>query len=243
MLDFIGIGAQKAGTTWLQKRLELHPRIRFPAGKEIHFWDKERARGVDWWLGLFAAPADDIKRGEITPAYTTLPAATVAEVHQAAPQARLFLSLRNPMSRAWSAAQMDAKFADLDPRQQPDDWYIERFRSAGSLLRGDYLAALDNWTAAYGAAALLTILFDEIEQRPKATIRKVAAHIGVDPDFYAPLARDQIGRPVFVGQRLALRPSLLPILREIYLPQIDRLAARLDRSLDHWRSWTGADGR
>jgi hypothetical protein len=32
MLDFLGIGAQKAGTTWLYERLSQHPAVRFPAG-------------------------------------------------------------------------------------------------------------------------------------------------------------------------------------------------------------------
>lgn len=41
MLDFLGIGAQKAGTTWLYEKLRLHPDIAFPAGKEVHFWDQK----------------------------------------------------------------------------------------------------------------------------------------------------------------------------------------------------------
>ena len=41
MLNFLGIGAQKAGTTWLFENLKRHSQIDFPAGgKEIHFWDE-----------------------------------------------------------------------------------------------------------------------------------------------------------------------------------------------------------
>ncbi|MCB1382473.1 MAG: sulfotransferase [Notoacmeibacter sp.] len=40
MLDFLGIGAQKAGTAWLFYRLREHPEAWFsPGGKEIHFFD------------------------------------------------------------------------------------------------------------------------------------------------------------------------------------------------------------
>lgn len=37
---FLGIGAQKAGTTWLHKQLTQHPEIWMPPRKEIHFFDR-----------------------------------------------------------------------------------------------------------------------------------------------------------------------------------------------------------
>ena len=38
--DFIGIGAQKAGTTWLSHNLQAHPEIWMPAIKELHYFNK-----------------------------------------------------------------------------------------------------------------------------------------------------------------------------------------------------------
>jgi hypothetical protein len=38
--DFIGIGAQKAGTTWLAQNLQAHPQIWMPRVKEIHYFDE-----------------------------------------------------------------------------------------------------------------------------------------------------------------------------------------------------------
>jgi hypothetical protein len=37
--DFIGIGAQKAGTTWLSHNLQLHPDVWMPKNKELHYFD------------------------------------------------------------------------------------------------------------------------------------------------------------------------------------------------------------
>jgi hypothetical protein len=39
--DFIGIGAQKSGTTWLHRNLQLHPQIWIPTRKEIHYFDEK----------------------------------------------------------------------------------------------------------------------------------------------------------------------------------------------------------
>ena len=39
--DFLGIGAQKAGTTWLYRNLLAHPQIWMPDYKEVHYFDKK----------------------------------------------------------------------------------------------------------------------------------------------------------------------------------------------------------
>jgi hypothetical protein len=38
--DFLGIGAQKAGTTWLGRNLQLHPEIWMPKIKELHYFNE-----------------------------------------------------------------------------------------------------------------------------------------------------------------------------------------------------------
>jgi len=38
--DFIGIGAQRSGTTWLYRNLGLHPAVWMPPLKEIHYFDQ-----------------------------------------------------------------------------------------------------------------------------------------------------------------------------------------------------------
>ena len=39
MVDFVGIGAPRAGTTWLYGNLRWHPQIWFPFIKELHYFD------------------------------------------------------------------------------------------------------------------------------------------------------------------------------------------------------------
>ena len=39
--DFLIIGAQKAGTTWLQRNLQNHPQIWMPREKELHYFDEK----------------------------------------------------------------------------------------------------------------------------------------------------------------------------------------------------------
>ena len=50
--DFVGIGAQRTGTTWLFSILERHPRLWLPPLKELHYFDdlegKNRKRYYDF---------------------------------------------------------------------------------------------------------------------------------------------------------------------------------------------------
>jgi hypothetical protein len=38
--NFLGIGAQKSGTTWLHDNLARHPQVWLPPVKEIHYFDR-----------------------------------------------------------------------------------------------------------------------------------------------------------------------------------------------------------
>lgn len=40
--DFIGIGAQRSGTTWLFNQLRGHPEFKLPYIKEFHYFDRDR---------------------------------------------------------------------------------------------------------------------------------------------------------------------------------------------------------
>jgi len=41
-INFLGIGAQKAGTSWLYKMLKKHPDIWLPPIKELHYFDRNK---------------------------------------------------------------------------------------------------------------------------------------------------------------------------------------------------------
>ena len=71
--DFLGIGAQRSGSTWLYRQLESHPDIYVPTyRKEVRFFNHDYERGLE-------------------------------RIHQHLPDCQLILILRNPVDRAFSA--------------------------------------------------------------------------------------------------------------------------------------------
>jgi hypothetical protein len=69
MLDFIGIGARRAGEDWLFGHLRRHPEIHFPREMELGFWSQhyprsliqpDYSRNLDWYRSVFAHWEDGI---------------------------------------------------------------------------------------------------------------------------------------------------------------------------------------
>jgi hypothetical protein len=248
VLDFLVIGAQKAGTTWLNRKLRKHhQKISFPGGKEVHFWDLFRARGTDWYVNLFAKP-DGRLHGEMTPAYAVLPPEVIAECHGLFPNLRLIYTLRDPAERAWSAAKMDAVQVGMQVADVPDEWFLSRFRSAESLARGDYETCIRNWLRFYRKDQLLVLRFEEILNDPASYLGKCFNHLGLET-IYAPKnsisagldskEEEELRAKVREGSPEPLRPSLQPVLRELYDFKIRSLSEYLGEDFSDWLAWDG----
>lgn len=59
--DFICIGMQKAGTTWLAANLGRHPKVWIPPIKEIHYFDEVHI-DPDWYKRRQGASLNNLKR-------------------------------------------------------------------------------------------------------------------------------------------------------------------------------------
>ena len=213
----MGIGAQKCGTTWLFKTLNAHPNICFPAGKEVHYWDHPNDRPVEWYADLFSD--NNLCNGEITPSYGILPTETIHRIHIRWPNLRLIYLIRNPIDRAWSAARMALKRAEMTYEEASDAWFIDHFCSQGSLARGDYEACIHNWLSIYPKEQLLVLSLEMIAANPVAMANRCLTHIGASPTF-TPHDRESLLIKQFQGDRMPIRPSLAPVLDKIYKEKI-----------------------
>lgn len=234
MLDFLGIGAQKCGTTWLYERLRQHPGIEFPAGKEVHFWNAQHARGIEWYRSMFADETAGRKKGEITPAYAMLAPATIREIRDFHPSVRMIYIIRNPIERAWSSALMALGRAEMSDEEASDQWFIDHFRSRGSLGRGDYETCLRNWRSVFGDEAILVLQYETLCEHPATFLEACCRHIGIDPEFFRHAQPAILAEPVFEGPGIPIRQSLLGVLRGLYQPRVRSLEAYLGLELKSW---------
>jgi len=135
--------------------------------------------------------------------------AVIAEIRELNPALRVIYVLRNPIGRAWSSALMALERAELALDEASDQWFIDHFRSFGSLARGDYEACLRSWHGVFGEQA--------------------------DSGYCAQIPAAKLERRVFGGLAHSVRENLLPVLRQIYFPRIAALERYLGTDLRAWR--------
>ena len=98
---FIGIGAPKTATTFLDKCLKEHPDVFMPLSKEPHFFGASFHQGIEEYLRFFEGADDYSCRGEISTSYFHHPEAPV-RIKELIPDVKIILSVRNPVEQVYS---------------------------------------------------------------------------------------------------------------------------------------------
>lgn len=179
--QFLGIGGQKCGTTWLDKMLRFHPHLGLPPRKEMHFFDANYWRGLDWYRFHFRKMTGKL-RGEITPAYSILPVERIRAVQVLNSQMRLVLILRNPVERAWSQSEMAlARNRRRPVADVPEAEFLRHLESESVLSRSRFSVILKNWLEVFPAEQLHVEFFERIAAEPRALLSRILTHIGADP--------------------------------------------------------------
>jgi hypothetical protein len=175
---FLGIGAPKAGTTWLYQLLDSHPDITMsPHRKEIHYFDLHFERGRNWYEGFFPQPrgAAPAAVGEFTPHYLYEPLAPSRV--RSIPDIRRFIAiLRNPVDRAFSHYRFRQR---QDSREETFEQFLARDPDA--VQWGQYGSALQRWVDEFGPEPILTLVFEDAVRDAEATRHALARHLAVDP--------------------------------------------------------------
>lgn len=182
---FIGIGAQRAGTTWLYECLAEHPQVFMSAQKELGYFGAEPDPGIAWYEQQFADRGEAIAVGEITPTYM-VSEASIRQMAAVVPEARLIAVLREPVSRAFSAYQLfkSVRWADVS--------FAQAAQRESDLIRyGLYAQQLEMLYGYFHPAQVKVFLYDDITASASAAVSELFEFIGVDPSY----------RPASLGER------------------------------------------
>jgi hypothetical protein len=259
--DFIILGTKRGGTTTLYRSLLGHPWVvpLVPAAqriKGVHFFDRNFARGTDWYRSHFPSTAyaasvrairgHPILSGEASPYYLLHPLAP-ERAASVAPDARLIVLLRDPVDRAFSHyrdevklghetlsfdAALDAEEARIRPelaKIASDPNYHSAIHEHFSYVSyGHYADQLRRWFTFFSREQLLVVLSEELFADPAEALRKVMRFLGLPPSRYP------VPRRLNAAPTATLDPAVRARLETYYRPGVADLEDLLERRL-LWR--------
>jgi hypothetical protein len=209
---FIGIGAQKSGTSWIYANLSSHPEINMPV-KEIHFFSRKRfeEKGVRWYESHFKKK--DMKNGEFSTSYL-YDDKSAKRIYDLYPNVKLITVLRNPVDRAYSNYNNDIMSGKINNnidfssalKEHPE--YIEQ---------GFYYKQLKRYFKYFSRGNIKILIYEDIKNSPKLFMREIYEFLNVDSNFISPNLYKRIN-PSYIpkSQRIAkLKRNAIEIMKKI----------------------------
>jgi hypothetical protein len=218
--DFIIIGAQKAGTTVMWHALRSHPDIShdkkekrlFVGADQGGHWDK----GPASFKELFSEPYKVL--GDASPSYLhcTVCARRILSV---APFAKIIVSLRNPVDRAYSAFKHFKKDSKISFNRS---WDVDVGQNNYKRI-GHYAALLKHWYKYWDKDNIKIVCFEEFKADNNKIIKEVQEFIGVEPM--------DLEVPDRVRSYDPMTPTMRAKLTEYFKPKNEELYELIGRDL------------
>jgi hypothetical protein len=195
--DFLIIGTEKGGTTFLYWTLCQHPYVEPATEKELHFFDGRKwfNKDIGWYLSQFPSPAwrdgRKVITGEASPYYLFHPFSP-RRTSTILPNVKLIALLRNPVDRAYSAynhkvaarqeplsfeealAEEEKRTAgELEKMLSDDRYYSRNLRLYAYRSRGIYVDQLQRWHKYFAPNQLLVLRSEDLFADPIGTVEIV----------------------------------------------------------------------
>jgi hypothetical protein len=240
--DFVIIGAQKSGTTFLYQLLVQHPDVKPAFRKEVHYFDLNFTKGENWYRSNFPLRMRNGRKyitGESSPYYLFHPHAP-GRASAVVPDAKLIVLLRNPVDRAYSHYQHQVKRVKVNRREtltfeeaieaeerilpgetskmlQHEYYESLDHRTRSYLRRGIYIDQLLVWSSFYRREQMLILKSEDLFNNTTNTLERVQDFLEIQhwtPEKYStPNKREYTG----------ISPSIRQRLDEYYKPHNQRL--------------------
>lgn len=211
-LDFIGVGAAKAGTTWVASVLGAHPQACLGKGKELDYFleikpeymriregtkdTKMTPKGLDWLAAQFSHCEPGQIRGEYSPRYFNDPGSPRL-VHEHNPDAKLLFNFRNPADAAYSFYYHYSAFHPVDISFQE---VIKEHPYAMDYFK--YMDWIKEWLKYFPREQMHVMLMDDIKADNREAYRKLCAFLEIEPVELAALDKRVNTSKIVRSQRL-----------------------------------------
>ena len=244
LVEVFVAGVQKGGTTSLFAHLATHPEMAAPGRKELHFFDDE---AIDWTRPdyeplhrEFPAGTASRIRFEATPIYTFWPS-SIARIRDYNPDARLIVTFRDPIERAFSHWAMEYArgwdpllFADAirsgRDRLRAESRDSRDWRVFSYVERGFYAAQVERLLRHFDRRQLLFLRSRDLLERSSSALAEVTDFLGVSRFGEVESLRHNSGAHV----PSVLTEADIDHLRAIYRDDVAAFAALTGLDISDW---------
>lgn len=173
--NFIYIGPDKAGSSWLHDVLIEHPQVFMTPAKDLYFFDRYYDKGLDWYAAHFERATDEKIVGEVCQDYLFHPEAA-ARIEASLTDPRFMVTLRDPVDRAFSSYLYMLKMG-----QQPGS-FGEALKGRPELLdHGRYGSGLARFADRFGDDSIYVAVFDDLQADPEGFVGDLFEWLGLQP--------------------------------------------------------------
>jgi hypothetical protein len=172
--NFIYVGPDKAGSSWLHEVLLRHPEVFLSPAKDLYFFDRYYQRGLHWYAQQFtgAGPQHKIV-GEICQDYLFDHRAP-ARMHRDLGGIRSMVSLRDPVERAWSSFLYARKHGMFE------ETFSDSLRAHPELVEhGRYASGLRRMLEFFPRDSIHVAVFEDLREDPQRFLDATTDFLGV----------------------------------------------------------------
>ena len=185
--NFLHLGPGKSGSTWLHEVLIKHPEVFLTEAKDLYFFSRYYSRGSEWYAAQFsAATADQRVVGEVCPDYLVCAEAPQRVAATLGPGVSLMVTLRDPVSRAFSS------YLYLRKHGLAADTFRETLTRTPELIgEGRYGTLLTGYLRYFAQEQFHVATFDQLQADPQGFLDDVTRWLGIgaqplDPELVQP---------------------------------------------------------
>lgn len=237
---WLGIGAQRCGTTWFVDLLTQHQSVGLSdrsadgsiAAKELHLLDTLSADRADIDLQYRTAFVnDDVARGEFTPSYLRSPWAANRARSLVDPKCVIVVLLRDPIERFESA--MNLYMAEAERQGHPMNPGALRLRQMDAVWAGFYDEQLRLWREALPENRFVIIDYAELRRTPQTVVERVWTELSCGTQELSDTTRRSASS---AAKRFSFdaEPGLRSTLVKLYQPSVERLSKATDLDTSRW---------